>query len=239
MRYVLLTLSSLLLFLFMAGSLAPGARPAYADNPNAVCADFNGDGHVGIADIGLVVQRFGMTDESPDWDPRFDLHRTWTLEDNVTTHGEGAIEMVDIAFTVAQFGDVCSVPAEKILFETIAQGTRSGIEGASPQLRVARSGADWEALWEEHWADMETPPLPALDFENEMAIAVVNGAPTGGQFLFINGVLLGDTEWVVRATQLALEGCGALMITQPYHIVRVPRTELPVSLSLSTGTFRC
>ena len=71
MRFLLSLVGSLLLVLFVAGGLGSEATPVRADNPNGVCADFNGDGQVGISDIGLVVQRFGMTEESPDWDPRF------------------------------------------------------------------------------------------------------------------------------------------------------------------------
>ena len=74
MRFHLLFVGSLLLVLFVAGGLGSVA-PVRAETPNDVCADFNGDGQVGISDIGLVVQRFGMTEESPNWDPRFDLHR--------------------------------------------------------------------------------------------------------------------------------------------------------------------
>ncbi len=235
MRFLLSFLTSLLVVLFVAGGL--GSVPTTnADNPYGVCADFNGDGLVGIIDIALVVQRFGMTDESPDWDPRFDLHRG-TNVDRVFIGGEGVIEVVDIAFAVARFGDVCTQPAEKITFETILQGTaRSGI-GVPPLVRVARDEQAWEALWEEHWTAGEPPPLPAVNFQQEMVAAVVDYAPKGGTWLFISGVLSGEEEWVVQATVLA---CGNTQIlTWPHHIVRLPRTDLPISLSLSRRTDLC
>ena len=217
MRYVLLTLSSLLLFLFIAGSLAPEARPARADNPNTVCADFDDDGQVGISDIGLVVRQFGTTEESAEWDPRFDVN------------GDGIVATYDVGFTAAQFGDICTTPLGKISFETITKNIGGGIVFAPPGMRVARTEEEWDALWEEHVEGRL--PLPPVNFEEEMVVGVFYEAPSSGYFLNIDGFNAGEEEWVARATLLRF--CAVLpMFMIRNHIVRVQRTELPVRLEL-------
>ena len=236
MRFLLLLVSSLLLVLFVAGGLGSVAQ-TYADNPYGVCADFNGDGQVGIADIGLVVQRFGTNDQpligppldgepEVEWDPRFDL-------DN-----NGFVGMFDIGYTAAQFGETCSVGAEKIPFETITQNIGGGIAPYPPEMRVARTQDDWEALWEEHVGG--NLPLPLVNFEEEMVVGVFLGTLSSGYALTIDGFVAGDAEWAAEATFLTPGFCIVIPVKMVRnHIVRVQRTQLPVRLELREYTYPC
>ena len=79
-------------------------RSAHADNPKAVCADFNGDGNVGIVDIALVVARFGTTEDAEDWDPKFDISGDLAIAPSIVFEGDGVINLFDVATTAAQFG---------------------------------------------------------------------------------------------------------------------------------------
>lgn len=55
-------------------------------------ADLNGDGSVNFGDVGLFNAHFGLTDEDPDWDPRFDINN------------DGAVNFGDLGPFNSQFG---------------------------------------------------------------------------------------------------------------------------------------
>jgi hypothetical protein len=57
--------------------------------------DFDPNGRIDIADIMKVASRWRMTDEDPDWDPRYDLN------------GDGIITVVDIMLVVKHWGESC------------------------------------------------------------------------------------------------------------------------------------
>ncbi len=54
------------------------------------------DGIVDIQDIMAIASHWRMTDEDPDWDPRYDLN------------GDGIITVVDIMMAVVHWGETCS-----------------------------------------------------------------------------------------------------------------------------------
>ncbi|MCH8821090.1 PKD domain-containing protein [Patescibacteria group bacterium] len=71
----------------------------------AKCADVIGTGGIGsppngvvnITDIGALIIAFGSTSSSPDWNEIYDLDAS------------GNVNILDIGFSVAQFGAFCSV----------------------------------------------------------------------------------------------------------------------------------
>jgi len=68
------------------------------DTASSICvlfADFDGSREVDVADIQQVASRWRMTDEDPEWDPRYDLN------------GDGIITVVDIMLVVAHWGETC------------------------------------------------------------------------------------------------------------------------------------
>lgn len=88
---------------------------------------------------------------------------------------------------------------------------------------VARTPAEWSALWRQHAPDRPEPPV---DFAREMAVGVFLGSrPTGGFDVEIVGSAAKDGALVVqyRETRPAADAITAQIITSPYHLVALPR----------------
>src|SRR5262245_26037559 len=119
----------------------------------------------------------------------------------------------------------------------VAKGQHSGVHKAAE--RVVHSVEDWKKLWAEHTATTQpTPPLPAVDFQGEMVVAVFLGdRPTGGYGVEITQASAGPKAVVVsvRRMEPAPGSIRAQMVTQPFAIVAVPRSELPVKFVEERG----
>ena len=110
-------------------------------------------------------------------------------------------------------------------FETVLAATRSGLD--QPRREVIRDAASWARLWAEiHARESPAPPLPPVDFERQMLIAVALGTRASGGF----GIRV--TSVVVRGDRLEVaveESCPAkgamltLSLTQPVEVVRVAK----------------
>jgi len=117
-----------------------------------------------------------------------------------------------------------------IPFETVDQGVQSGVlaEGG----RIVRDPVAWEALWAEHVAGrVPAPPLPPVDFSREMVLAYFLGEkPTSGYAVEIREIAVSEGRVLVHvAVTTPPPGAPVLQVlTQPFHIVRAPRSELPV-----------
>lgn len=111
--------------------------------------------------------------------------------------------------------------------ETVDRGTRSGIK--DQRLSVIRDLDAWQALWAEHKAGQRPlPPLPYVDFSREMIIGAFLGErPTSGYSIEIVGIHITEEGWVVRVqVSTPLPGVALLQVlTQPYHLVKVPRYD--------------
>ena len=111
----------------------------------------------------------------------------------------------------------------RVPFETIAKGYRSGVLGSLQT--AARNPADWTALWKKHAStDSNFPPLPAIDFTKEIAVAVFLGEkPTGGHDIEITSVERSGDNLVVSFVERSPQPGGVVTqaFTQPFHIVRV------------------
>ncbi len=117
-----------------------------------------------------------------------------------------------------------------IPFETVEQGDHSGVQAEGG--RVVRSPAAWEALWAEHAAGrVPAPPLPPVDFSREMVLAYFLGEkPTAGYAVEIREIAVSEGRVLVHvAVTTPPAGAPVLQVlTQPFHIVRALRSELPV-----------
>ena len=130
---------------------------------------------------------------------------------------------------VLNAGAVVEAPAGDSLvpFVTVDRGVRSRVR--EPLQAVIRTPAEWDTLWTRHAGRPASPP--PVDFAGEMVIAIFVGTrPTDGYQVDI-------TE--LRATDQGIEVTyrertpppGALVhpvLTAPFHIIRVPRSEEPV-----------
>ena len=130
-----------------------------------------------------------------------------------------------------------------VAFETIDVGTASGIAGGQPQVFRIDTESEWEEFWSRHQAILTPQPaLPAVDFTQEMVIAVLDQQKSSGGFLLeITAIEEAEGNLVIRVNRRVPEpDCAvAAVITQPFHIVRVPRSDLEPRLALSEETISC
>lgn len=117
-----------------------------------------------------------------------------------------------------------------VTFETVDRGVHSGIR--DERRVVIRDGAAWASLWAEHVAGRTPPPqLPAVDFSREMVLGYFWGEkPTSGYGVEITEVVQTAQGLLVRVeVSFPRPGAPVLQVlTQPYHLVRLPRSDLPV-----------
>lgn len=117
-------------------------------------------------------------------------------------------------------------------FISLSKGTLSGI--TAPGVHVAGDAASWKALWDDHARVlMPAPALPSVDFARHVVVFAAGGSrPSAGYALAIERVHPEDGKLVVEARESA-PGTGSLqaqVVTNPYEIVLVPRTKLPLVL---------
>jgi hypothetical protein len=63
--------------------------------PFRTCPDYNGNGSIDVADIGMVAGAWGTTVASPNWNNRYDRNN------------DGIVDIVDVMLVSAQFGTAC------------------------------------------------------------------------------------------------------------------------------------
>lgn len=117
--------------------------------------------------------------------------------------------------------------ASPLPFVSIQQGTQSAI--TDPYEVVVQSEAEWRALWARHVPGGVSPAR--ADFTREIVVGVFAGQQlTAGYQVEIVSVDRQPAELVV-SYQIKRPPADALvgqMLTQPFHLVRLPRLGLPV-----------
>lgn len=115
----------------------------------------------------------------------------------------------------------------EVSFVTVAVGQTSGVR--QPLQAVIRDRAAWTELWRRHAGPAAT--VPAVDFTQEMVLAVFAGAApvpravSIGRIVRENGRL---TIWYSVRERLPIPEPEGLPPTAPFHIVRLARSGLPV-----------
>jgi hypothetical protein len=103
----------------------------------------------------------------------------------------------------------------------VDKGDQSNID--EPGQVVARSAAEWEALWQRHSPDR---PRPTVDLTRETIVGVFLGSrSTAGFGVEIVAAAIEQGVLVIRyrETRPAAGGIVAQVITSPYHIAALPR----------------
>lgn len=111
----------------------------------------------------------------------------------------------------------------QVAVRTIAKGSRSGVR--EPSQIAIRSQSEWQKLWRQHTSTSTAPvPLPTVDFDKEIVIAVFLGEkPTGGYGVEISGAEVADGSVTIFVKETSPKP-GAIVtqtINQPFHIVRI------------------
>lgn len=113
-------------------------------------------------------------------------------------------------------------PGNVIPFETIRKGSEplpspEGFQG------VLRDRPSWEALWRKYFSD----PIPVVDFQQSMVVAVVR-ASSPCDDIEIQAIEDLGSRWVVQVIVWYIPGCGVTVLSHHFHFARIPRTDLPV-----------
>lgn len=124
-------------------------------------------------------------------------------------------------------GRAAGVSANELPMQTVDQHSFSGL--TQRRFDVITTPEEWAALWAQTYAIVtQPPPLPLVDFSEEMVIAVASGEqPSGGHAIAITRVLASDEalEVWVEEDQPGGDQLVSQALCQPYHFVRVPRVS--------------
>lgn len=111
--------------------------------------------------------------------------------------------------------------AAQTSFTSVAKGDMSGQQIAR-QVTI-RTAAEWKALWKDHAPDGK---MPIVDFATNMVVGIFLGTkPSAGYEVEIVAVRAQDNDLIVEYVQKQ-PGRGTMaaqLLTEPYHLVSVPR----------------
>lgn len=111
-------------------------------------------------------------------------------------------------------------------FTTISKGDVS--DQQSPRQVTARTLAEWQAVWKAHSPDAK---LPAVDFATKLVVGIFLGTkPTDGYGVEIVNVREDGDALVIEyvARQPRRDMMTAQILTQPYHLIAVPKHAGPI-----------
>ncbi len=132
----------------------------------------------------------------------------------------------------------CAAVAGTVPFSTLAKGLASGV--GQPTQIVVRSQNDWAALWSRHMrTQIAPPPPPPVDFSRDMVAALFMGErPIAGYAIEVTRVERTDAGLSVhyRTTRPDPSAMQAQALTQPFHLVELPRTDAPVTFVAESPT---
>jgi hypothetical protein len=94
------------------------------------------------------------------------------------------------------------------------------------QLVVIRDQATWQSFYAENVEGL-SPSAPPVDFPQEMVVAIVMNAPTGGYGVTIDSVTATQSQVTVSYTEFQPDPDSLVFeeLTQPYVFVAVPTTD--------------
>ena len=120
-----------------------------------------------------------------------------------------------------------SEPGAPLPVTRISNGSFSKF--TTPQRRVVRSQDALVAVWAQVFGGPLAlpPPLPEVDFSNEMVILVATGEkPTSGYCIAVEAAAGDSREATVSVlSSTPPPGGVATVLTQPYDLVRMPRRD--------------
>jgi hypothetical protein len=131
---------------------------------------------------------------------------------------------------------------QQMPFQTVEQ------RGVSPTpltsgIYVLRTATEWSDFWSVLKASIiPQPPLPVVDFSENVVIAVVDHSrSTGGHSITITYVLTSAAGIVVQAVhQSPGQGCLVTQaLDQPYHIVTAPVFSGEATLTVTETVLNC
>ncbi len=143
-----------------------------------------------------------------------------------------------IAWSVGLFE---TVDEEEVEFSTVCIGYSSG--HTSPAYYVIQDTETWTGVWNQHVQFMVFPlPPPAVNFSKHTIIAVFMGkVSTGGYGIEVYDMVDVGSSIIVKVekTEPGPRCIVTQALTQPYHIVRIAKTDKEVSFETTTTIIEC
>ncbi len=134
-----------------------------------------------------------------------------------------------------------TVVQERLDFTTISLGCHSGHTHLA--YYVIQDNETWVELWNQHMLFMVYPlPTPDVDFSAHTVVAVFMGeASTSGYALRIYDIVDVGSSIVVKLekTEPDPKCIVAQVLTQPYHMVQIAKTDKPVTFDVNTKILEC
>ncbi|NMG83356.1 MAG: protease complex subunit PrcB family protein [Methanosarcinales archaeon] len=129
-----------------------------------------------------------------------------------------------------------TVKEKEIPFETVSKGVDSGHKERKKY--TITDNSDWMNLWDIHIS----PPLPEVDFNQEMIIAVFYGTiASGGYTTKITKVIENKTNLVVFIKEI-IPGKSCIVSageTSPYHIIKIQKVDKEVIFNVDKEVIYC
>lgn len=118
----------------------------------------------------------------------------------------------------------CAIAAMSAQTPSFANLLKGNISGQQLGRQVtARTAAEWKALWKDHAPEAK---MPDVDFSKQMVVGIFLGSkPSEGYDVEIVGVREEGKDLIVEYVekQPARGTLAAQILTEPFHLVTVPR----------------
>ena len=134
-----------------------------------------------------------------------------------------------------------SIPLTRFNPDSLALAQYSGVTEA--QNFVIRDATSWNDLWQRIYVGQTpTPPLPTVDFTQEMVVAAaMGGRPTGGYDIVLTDATQNSTGIViaVRASSPGAHCFTTRALTQPVDVARLAKSDASVRFEVTQQTVDC
>lgn len=126
-------------------------------------------------------------------------------------------------------------------FTTITEGERSGFD--QPSSKVIQDQTTWEDTWDMIMSSLlDPPPPPQVDFAEYILLAHFMGEkPSSGYHAEFSEVLEGANKITaaVREISPGPECLTRAVMTAPYHVIQIPKTDKYVQFTVEKETHHC
>lgn len=133
------------------------------------------------------------------------------------------------------------IPLTRFSSDSTAFAQYSGVMQA--ENLVIRDAAAWSDLWQQiHATVTPMPPVPAVDFSQEMVVASALGSKSSGGYNVLLTDAARDTSGVVVAVQVTSPGAHCAVtqaLTQPIDIARLVKTDGAVRFAATQHPVDC
>ncbi len=138
----------------------------------------------------------------------------------------------------AREGPGRSVPVTRLVVTTGSNTSPIWNAGIWDELRIViRDRETWDSVWKRicrpdpfHDPYPSLLPLPEIDFSREMLVVVAMGRrPSGSYRIIVNSARERDNRLELEVQNISPCGADYAIMTAPIDIVRLPKSDLPVT----------